>query len=63
MMLYVVVGVISFFVGELAGIFVASLGHAAKERDEYGKSVDDPCKNCFGASMGDCEVCDKRKER
>lgn len=40
---YVIVGVIAFAVGEIVGVFVASLGQAAKERDELGKFSDDLC--------------------
>lgn len=54
---YVIVGVIAFAVGEIVGVFVASLGQAAKERDELGKFSDDLCHGCFGASVGDCDHC------
>lgn len=49
---YVIVGVIAFAVGEIVGVFVASLGQAAKERDELGKFSDDLCQGVFWRICG-----------
>lgn len=57
---YVIVGVIAFAVGKIVGVFVASLGQAAKERDELVKFSNDPCHGCFGASVGDCDHCTRK---
>ena len=34
-----------------------------KECDVPDVICNEQCKNCFGAAMGDCEECEKVKER
>lgn len=57
---YIAVGVTCLFIGGFVGVFTLSLCITAKERDEINDNrSDDPCKDCFGASMGDCDHCNK----
>lgn len=55
-MSYVIVSVVSLFIGYTVGVITLALCVASKSIEEQEKEIDD-CWGCFGAAMGDCDHC------
>lgn len=58
-MSYVIVSIISLFIGCTIGVITLALCVASKSIEEQEERN---CNGCFGASFGDCDRCPKNKE-
>ena len=56
---YVLIGIVCFVLGFALG----TLEDPYEDDEEFDESLEDyDCKDCFGASFGDCDHCPKNQD-
>lgn len=62
MLNYILVGIVCFIIGFALGTLEDPYEKDEEEFDEDGYSDKLDCKDCFGASFGDCDHCPKNQD-